>query len=243
MIPAVAQPPSKASADPLRLLAATAIFDGMSELELERLRPALRARKFAKDSYLFREGDPGSHLYVVVQGEVKIVSVTESGAEIVFGVVGPGEVIGELSVFVEDGERSTDAVALVTTECLAIPKEAVVSFFLDHPKLLLRLVTSLAAFVRRKDAAVAEVAFLDIPGRVANKLLELAESKGVRDGEAVTIRVPLSQRTLAGMVGASRENVNRTLSRFKELGYITQSHGTITVLKPDELRRRGRSAV
>ena len=128
------------------------------------------------------------------------------------------------------------------TECLALPRQAVVEFFLEHPQQLLRMVSNLAAFVRRKDAAFAEVAFLDIPGRGALKLLELADTKGERSAEGVVIRVPLSQRTLAGMVGASRENVNRTLHRFVQLGYISQSRGTITVLKPEDLRRRGRSA-
>ena len=226
--------------DPLELVAATAIFEGVLPADLERLRPALRVRNFAKGSHLFREGDPGSHLYVVSAGQVKIGRVSENGSEIVFGVAGPGELIGELSVFDEDGERSTDALALVATECVALPREAVVAFFLDHPRLLLRLVSSLAVFVRRKDSAVAEVAFLDIPGRVARKLLELAASKGEPAGDGVMITVPLSQRTLAGMVGASRENVNRALHRFQELGYISQSSGTITVLKPQELRNRGR---
>jgi CRP/FNR family transcriptional regulator/CRP/FNR family cyclic AMP-dependent transcriptional regulator len=234
MPPAVGDVPN-----PLGLLAGSAIFEGLREADLERLLPSLRVRSFGKDSYLFREGDPGSHLYLVVHGEVKIARVTESGGEIVFAVVGPGGVIGELSVFDEDGERSTDAVALVPTECLALPREAVVEFFLHHPQQLLRLVSNLAAFVRRKDAAIAEVAFLDIPGRVALKLLELADTKGQPSAEGVVIRVPLSQRTLAGMVGASRENVNRALHRFVQLGYIAQTRGTITVLKPEELRRRG----
>ena len=88
-------------------------------------------------------------------------------------------------------------------------------------------------------SAIAEVAFLDIPGRVALKLLELADTKGQRSDEGIVISVPLSQRTLAGMVGASRENVNRTLHRFVQLGYIAQTRGTITVLKQEELRRRG----
>jgi CRP/FNR family transcriptional regulator/CRP/FNR family cyclic AMP-dependent transcriptional regulator len=227
--------------NPLGLLAGSAIFRGLTEAELEKLLPSVRVRSFGKESYLFREGDPGSHLYLVVHGEVKIARVSETGGEMVFAVVGPGGVIGELSVFDEDGERSTDAVALVPTECLALPREAVVNFFLAHPHQLLSLVSSLAAFVRRKDAAIAEVAFLDIPGRVALKLLELAGTKGEPSAEGVVIRVPLSQRTLAGMVGASRENVNRALHRFVQLGYIAQSRGTITVLKPDELRRRGHS--
>jgi CRP-like cAMP-binding protein len=115
----------------------------------------------------------------------------------------------------------------------------VIDFLRDHPELLLKVITRLAADVRRKDEAIAEVAYLDIAGRLANKLLELAASKGRPTPDGVAIDVPLSQRLLAGMVGAGRENVNRALHRFVQLGYIAQSRATITVLKPDELRRRG----
>jgi CRP-like cAMP-binding protein len=73
---------------------------------------------------------------------------------------------------------------------------------------------------------------------VAQRLLGLAETRGERVADGVVIRIPLSQRTLAGMVGASRENVNRALHRFVEIGYISQARGTITVLKPTELRKR-----
>ena len=147
----------------------------MSEVELEKLRPSLRVRSFGKDSYLFREGDPGSHLYLVVQGEVKIARVTESGGEIVFAVVGHGGVIGELSVFDEDGERSTDAVALVPTECLALPRQAVVEFFLEHPQQLLRMVSNLAAFVRRNQRA-GEVSRQASPSPGAEKGTRLVAS-------------------------------------------------------------------
>jgi CRP/FNR family transcriptional regulator/CRP/FNR family cyclic AMP-dependent transcriptional regulator len=224
--------------DPLQLLAATPMFDGLQVSELEPLRPAVRSRRYPKDDYLFREGDPGSHLYVVVEGQVKIARVAEGGSEVVFAIAGPGELFGELSLFEEEGERSADAQALELTECLVVPRQAVLSLLLAHPQLLLRIVASLSTYVRRKDAAVAEVAFLDIPARVARKLLELAESKGRDAGGGVVIDVHLSQRTLAGMVGASRENVNRALNRFSSLGYIRQEHGHITVLRPDELRKR-----
>jgi CRP/FNR family transcriptional regulator/CRP/FNR family cyclic AMP-dependent transcriptional regulator len=224
--------------DPLQLLAATPMFDGLQVSELEPLRPAVRSRRYPKDGYLFREGDPGSHLYVVVEGEVKIARVAEGGSEVVFAIAGPGELFGELSLFEEEGERSADAQALEPTECLVVPRQAVLSLLLAHPRLLLRIVASLSTYVRRKDAAVAEVAFLDIPARVARKLLELAESKGRDADGGVVIDVHLSQRTLAGMVGASRENVNRALNRFSSLGYIRQERGHITVLRPDELRKR-----
>src|SRR2546423_2669002 len=172
----------------------------MSAAELEPLRPALRTRAFVKDSYLFREGDPGSHLYVVVKGQVKISKVAESGGEVVFAVAGPGEVFGELGVFEEAGERTADAQALQATECVVVARDALVRFCLDHPRLLLRMISSLIGYVRRKDAAIAEAAFVDIPGRVALKLLELAAAKGEQAGDGIRIGVPISQRTLAGMV-------------------------------------------
>ena len=102
-----------------------------------------------------------------------------------------------------------------------------------------RLVTVLSDYIRRKDEAYSDLAFNDIPGRVARKLLELAAARGgPAEGEA-NVTVPLSQRTLAGLVGASRENVNRALSRFASLGLIKLERGRVTVLRPEELRRRG----
>lgn len=227
--------------DALELVARARIFEGVGAAEIEALRPAVRVRTFSRDTHVFREGDPGSHLYIVASGQVKITRVAPSGAEIVFAVVGPGEVFGELSLFEEDGERSADAIALEPTECVLLAKSAVLPFLREHPALLLRLVSSLVSYIQRKDRAQAEVAFLDIPGRVAGKLLELAVSRGAPVPGGVEIRMPLSQRTLAGMIGASRENVNRALHRFAELGYIRQSKGTVTVLNPDALRRRSAS--
>jgi CRP/FNR family transcriptional regulator, cyclic AMP receptor protein len=224
--------------DDIQLLANAPLFEGVEATELEPLRAAVRTRRFAKDEHVFREGDPGSHLYVIKSGQVKIVRVVAAGSEIVFAVVGPGEVFGELSLFEPDGERSADAIALEPTECALLARDPVVAFLLAHPALLLRMITGLIGYIQRKDRAMAEVAFLDIPGRVAQRLLDLAASRGERVAEGVVIRIPLSQRTLAGMVGASRENVNRALHRFVELGYISQARGTITVLKPDQLRRR-----
>jgi len=225
--------------DVIQLLAKARLFEGVTAAELETLRPAVRMRSFPKDSHVFREGDPGSHLYLIKSGQVKIERISAGGGEFVFAVVGAGEVFGELSLFEPEAERSADAVALEPTECALLARDPVIAFLLGHPLLLLRVITSLVGYIQRKDRAMAEVAFLDIPGRVAQKLVDLAESRGERVGEGFVIRIPLSQRTLAGMVGASRENVNRTLHRFVELGYISQARGTITVLKPDELRKRG----
>ena len=229
--------------DPMELLTKAPIFEGLAPAELEPLRTAMRTRSFAKGTYLFREGDPGSHLYMVVKGEVKIGRVGEGGGQVVFAIVGPGEVFGELSLFDDEGERTADAQALKPTVCLVIAKTPLLRFLTVQPKLLLRIIASLSIYIRRKDAAMGDVAFLDISGRVASKLAELADARGRQTLDGIVIDVPLSQRVLAGMVGASRENVNRALRRFSELGYIRRSAGSITLLDRDRLRHRASSNV
>jgi CRP/FNR family cyclic AMP-dependent transcriptional regulator len=227
--------------DPLELLATTQLFEGTAASELESLRPAIRTRKFDRGSYLFREGDPGTHLHMVVHGQVKIGRIGPGGGEVVFAIAGPGEVFGELSLFDDDGERTADAVALEPTECLVIAKAELIRFLTARPHLLLRIIASLSAYIRRKDTTVGDAAFLDIPGRVATQLVQLADTKGRQTSDGVSIDLALNQSTLAAMVGASRENVNRALHRFSELGYIRIDRGAITVLNREQLARRGSS--
>jgi len=226
-----------APSEALTLLSATPLFAGVTPGDLEPLLSDFRLRRFATDSYIFREGDPGDHLHLVARGEVKISRTTEAGGEVVFAVLGAGDVFGELAVLQENAMRSADAQALVETECFVLHRRALVAFLVAHPAVMWRVITVLSDYIRRKDEAFSDLAFNDIPGRVARKLLELASARGERPGGVVT--VPLSQRTLAGLVGASRENVNRALSRFAALGAIKLERGRVTVLRPEELRRRG----
>jgi CRP/FNR family transcriptional regulator, cyclic AMP receptor protein len=228
-------------ADPLELLAGTQLFEGLAPSDLESLRPAIRTRTFERGSYLFREGDPGSHLYVVVHGQVKIGRFGVGGGEVVFAIAGPAEVFGELSLFDEDGERTADAAAMESTECLVIARGPLLQFLSARPKVLVRIIAGLTAYIRQKDATIGDVTFLDIPGRVAAKLVQLADTKGRPAPDGIKIEPALNQQTLAAMVGATRENVNRALRRYSDLGYIRFDHGSITVLNRDELRRRGTS--
>jgi len=227
------------STDPVQSLLRAPIFEGLSLEDLEVLRPAVRIRRFNRGVYLFREGDPGSHLYMVTRGQVKIGRVGEGGGEVVFAIAGPGEIFGELSLFDPEGERTADAEALEPTECIIIGKAPLLRVLTAQPKLMLRIIGVLSMYVRRKDASIGESAFLDIPGRVASKLVELADTRGRATADGVVIEMHLRQRTLAGMVGASRENVNRALRRFASLGYIRLGGGFITVLDRARLNSRG----
>jgi CRP/FNR family transcriptional regulator/CRP/FNR family cyclic AMP-dependent transcriptional regulator len=224
-------------AEAVALLSRTPLFAGVTPADLEPLLADFRLRRFATDSYVFREGDPGDLLHLVARGEVKISRTTEAGGEVVFAVLGAGEVFGEMAALQENAVRSADAQALAETECFVLHRHALVAFLKANPAVMWRVVTVLSDYIRRKDEAFSDLAFNDIPGRVARKLLELAAARGEQVDEGAQIAV--SQKTLAGLVGASRENVNRALSRFASLGAISLERGRITLLRPEELRRRG----
>jgi CRP/FNR family transcriptional regulator, cyclic AMP receptor protein len=224
--------------DALALLGTTPLFSGLDPTELEPLLSELRTRRFAAGTYIFREGDLGDRLYLIGRGEVKISRTSASGGEIVFAVLGSGEVFGELAVLQENAFRSADAEALAETECYVLEKQPLVAFLRTHPAAMWRVITVLSDYIRRKDEAFSDLAFNDIPGRVAHKLLALAAQHSEPAGTGTQITLPLSQRTLAGLVGASRENVNRALSRFASLGVIKLERGRITILRAEELRRR-----
>jgi CRP/FNR family cyclic AMP-dependent transcriptional regulator len=219
------------------VLQRSALFDGLGPTDLEALVPHLRRRSFPAGAHIFREGDPGLDLHVILEGEVKIARSGPRGAEVVFAVLLPGDVFGELALFEEGALRTADAVAVEPTECLTLDRSALIAFLESHPERMWHLIRFLSAYIRRKDESFAEVAFLDIQGRVARKLLELAHSQGEPAPGGTRIRVRISQRTLAGMVAARRENVNRSLSRFAALGHISIARGYITVLDAAALRR------
>ena len=224
--------------DPVQVLQRSALFEGVGASDLENLVPNLHRRSFGAGTYIFREGDLGTHLHLILSGEVKIARSGPSGAEVVFAVLLPGDMFGELALLEDGALRTADAVAVEPTECLALERRALITFLDSHPERMWHLIRFLSSYIRRKDESFAEVAFLDIQGRVARKLLELARTQGEPAPGGTRIRIRISQRTLAGMVAARRENVNRALSRFAALGDISIAKGYITVLDAAALRRR-----
>jgi CRP/FNR family transcriptional regulator, cyclic AMP receptor protein len=224
--------------DPLQVLQRSAFFDGVDAADLKTLVPSLQRRSFDAGAHIFREGDLGLQLHVILSGEVKIARSGPRGGEVVFAVLVPGDLFGELALLEDDAVRTADAVAVEPTECLTLERSALIAFLNADRERMWHLIRFLSAYIRRKDESFSEVAFLDIPGRVARKLLELAQIHGEPATGGTRIRVRISQRTLAGMVAASRENVNRALSRFAAHGDISIDGGYITVIDAAALRRR-----
>jgi CRP-like cAMP-binding protein len=224
--------------DLVAVLAESSLFSGIARHDLEALAPAATSRTFRKGSHIFREGDVGNALYVIRRGQVKISRMGRGGEEAVYAILVAGDSFGEIALLSGDAARTADAQAMELTECVSVAKDPLLAFLDRYPAMSRHLMRALARYVQQLDESLAEIAFLDISGRVARKLLDLGQSHGRKTPDGIRIDLRLSQRTLASMVSASRENVNRALQRFVAHGDIKQDGGLITILRPDELHKR-----
>jgi len=222
--------------EPIDVLLRTPLFAAIQPKLAAALRRRVHRRAFASGAYLAREGEPANSLFVIESGLVRVTRTSRQGRELVLRLLTAGDTLGELGVLDAAGTRTADAVAVEPTTCVILSKDDLHAAVRATPELGLRLLASLVAYVRRKDEELADVSFLDVTGRTARKLLELADRHGeaVAGGVRIGVRVP--QAELAAMVGASRENINRSLSRLITLGAMSIDQGHITIR--DEARLR-----
>jgi adenylate cyclase len=222
--------------EPLSVLLRAPLFAGLPPNVAVPLRQRVQRRSFPAGTYLTREGEPADSMFVIERGLVRVSRTSRQGRELVLELLGAGDMLGELGVLEASGTQNADAMAVEPTSCVALTGEDLRGLVRKTPELGLRLAATLVDYVRRKDEELAEVAFLDLPGRLAHKLLQLADRHGeaVAGGVRITVRVP--QGELAAMVGSSRENVNRALGRFVTSGAVAVDRGTITILDKEALR-------
>ncbi len=220
-----------------RVLAQMPLFAGLAADELDELATLFRPRRYGKGEVVFREGDPGTAFYVVEAGEVKLTLVSLDGKEVMLALLGPGGFFGELSLL--DGEpRSADATARVDSLLLILDREDFLRLVEGRPQLARGLLAALSRRLRRTTEMVHDAGFLDVPGRLARALLQVSEAPA-RPGPDGIVRSPqLTQVELAEMAGATRESINKWLGIYERLGLVERRKGLVTVLKPEELRRR-----
>ena len=214
------------------LLTDTDFFRDLSEEDLDFLTPTCTVRTLRRGDLLFEEGDDCSELFVVSSGLVAISKKSIDGRESVVALMERGELFGEMGML--DGlGRSAEARALEPSEIIAIPYAPVRQLFEDRPALLWGTTAMLVGRLRAMDEALADSVFLDVTGRTAKRLLELA-------GEADEFYLPVTQEELAGMVGASRERVNKAISSFIRLGWLEQSDRQYRIVNRERLAQRSR---
>lgn len=207
------------------------LFAKLSEPELDELGARMRQKQFERGDTVFRKDDPGAHLYVVLEGAVKIALPGEFGQEALVAIARPGEYFGELALL-DRGPRSASVVALEDTRAALLGADDFMQFLESHPAAVRSVLEALARTVRRLSDRVEDLIFLDVPSRVAKYLLDLANQNG---GPARDLN--LTQDELAAFTGASRVSVNRVLGDLERRRLISIRRRRIAILDPEALAR------
>lgn len=214
------------------LLAQSELFADLDAQELEQILADAHTVRLSRHQVVFNQGDPAEALYGVRTGRVAISLVSPDGRESVLALMEAGDLFGDMPIF--DGEpRSAQARALEATDLLYVPYPPIKAVLEARPALLWTVVATLSRRLRSTDAALADSVFLDVTGRTAKRLLELA-------GDADTFALPITQEELAGLVGASRERVNKAISAFIRLGWLEQVDRHYRIADRAQLSRRAR---
>ena len=204
-----------------------------SDLSDDLLEPIVKKSKqvdLQRGDILFQEGDEPKELYIVTVGRIAIGNKSFDGRESLFALMEPGDLFGEMPLFRSDG-RSAEARALENSSVVVIPYSPVKNLYQDNPDLLWRVIDMLVGRLKSTDIALADTMFLDVTGRTAKRLLEMA-------GEENEFQLPITQEELAGMIGASRERVNKSISSFIKLGWLAQSGEKYIILDRKQLEIR-----
>lgn len=197
----------------------------LSREEIEALTRGAAIRSFPKNAVVVNEGDRTDSLYVILAGKVKVFVSDEDGNEVTLGTQGTGEYFGEMVL--DEGPRSASVMTLEPSRFAIVSKDQFAAFLASQPGFTLRLVRKLISRTRALTDNVRSLALLDVYGRVARILLELAVEQGGRR----VIPERLTQQDIASRVGASREMVSLILKDLSAGGYISVAGKTITVNK------------
>ncbi len=218
--------------DDLELLARSELFSAFGDEALHGLVSAARRLRCERNYVLFEEDDEASELFVVRSGRIAVGRRSAEGKESLVALMDKGDLFGEMALF-DKGTRSATARALERSEVLGIPYDVVHEALDASPQLLWEVVSLLAVRLRSTDSALTDAMFLDVTGRTAKRLLELA-------GDQDEFQLPITQEELAGLVGASRERVNKSIAAFIRLGWIEQLDRRYRILARDRLAQRSR---
>jgi CRP/FNR family transcriptional regulator, cyclic AMP receptor protein len=225
-------PRTTVSKQTAEFLSTVPLFNGLQPAELESFAELVRERTYPKGSVILFEKDPGDALFVVHSGRVKVVLIGEDGREVILGVLGVGEHFGELSL-IDDQPRSAHVIAMEDSSLLVLQREDFRRRVEASPAVAWALLTELSRRLRRADDKIGGLVLLDVPGRIARLLLDLAE-----EGDGVRVERVLTHQTIAQMIGASRETVSRTMKEFQDSGWIVVDHRRISLGDAEALRRR-----
>jgi CRP/FNR family transcriptional regulator, cyclic AMP receptor protein len=220
----------KSSAHGRKVLEQSPLFARMDDNSRRDLIGQAIPRSFGAGETVCRIGDPGGSMMAVLAGTIRISLPTVKGKEVILADLNAGELFGEIAML--DGKpRSANATALTKCELLVLERRNVIQFLERNPAACLQLMELLCARIRRSDERMADLAFFELPTRLAKLLLSYGSERPGKEP-----RLSLSQTELAEMVGATRENVNRCLRDWHRRGLVKLQDGWTVILNTDKLR-------
>ena len=213
----------------VELLRGSALLALLPEGELQALATRVHRTHHDNGAFIFRKGDDGTGMMIVLQGRVKISSVGRSGSEVILNIIEAGQIFGEMAL-VDGDPRSADAVAAKDSEIVTLLRRDFLPILEHHPEAALGMMSVLSRRIRQTTEFVEDTVFLDVPARLLHRIEQLAERYGQQDPETGSIRIEhgFTQQELADSVGLTRVSVNRQLGAWEDHGLIEKGRGWIS---------------
>jgi len=221
-----------AAASEEQVLARAGIFQGVAPTAVSAAIKDLRRAEFPSGRTIYAQGDPGDDLYIIVEGRVKIGRRTVDGGVNLLTIMGPSDMFGELSIF-DPGPRTLSAIAISHVRVVTMDRDALRRWIADRPEITVQLLRVLARRLRRTNNDLADLIFTDVAGRVAKRLLQLAQRFGVQEDGATRVTHGLTVQEIAQLAGAPPETVHKVLDDFTIRGWI-RVHGNSVVITDSE---------
>ncbi|MAF49697.1 MAG: Crp/Fnr family transcriptional regulator [Rhodospirillales bacterium] len=217
------------------LLARNFLFRNLDPDVIQRIADLGTTQQLADDQVLFLKGDEGDALYGVLAGRIRISSGDADGKEIILNIIDPGDIFGEIALL--DGKpRTADASAMQPSQLFRIQRSDFVALMGAEPRLTTHLLEMVCDRIRKTSEMLEDSAFLDLPARLAKRLLSLAKYYGEADQETTLTGIQISQAELGQLMGTSRESINKHLQYWRGRGWITLGRGRVTIDAPDALQ-------
>jgi CRP-like cAMP-binding protein len=224
------------TSDKLKLLRNVELFSGLNEKQLAGISQVTRRQVVKRRQELFHKGDGGTEIYVVAHGKLKALTTSIGGDDVVFSILGPGEVIGEVALL-GGTPRTASVSAIEDCELFVIDRRDFLSFLNDHPEVSIKLLHVLATRLKRVSELVEDTLFLNLPLRLAKKLLSLGRLYGEEVADGLRVDLKLSQEEWGDLVGATRESINKQVRQWTEAGIVRVDKGYIVILKVVEMEK------
>ena len=217
------------------LLSGVPFFSDLGDRELDLLSQLVVTKVFPPDNLIVLAHDEGDSLYVIVRGQVKVSIISEDGREVILSMLGIGDFFGEMSLL--DGKpRSATVISVEETEVVCLRRGDFVRLLDRVPEIAVKLLAGLTARLRTADRKIESLALMDVTGRVASALLQIADEIGQKDPRGTVVKNRPTHQSLANMAGTTRETVSRVLKRLESQGAIQIDGRELIIVEANELR-------